>query len=258
MEKKIVRIRDTKIGAGRPKICVPLVAADETELEEALGRLEGTPFDLVEWRADFYREAKQAAAMEDALERIRERLQDKPLLFTFRTQEEGGAQSIEPAAYFVLNERAAKSGMVDIVDVELNRGEELAERLVQAIHRENCCVLGSFHDFSQTPSAERMTRVLQRMQQLDMDITKLAVMPRTRRDVLELLAAAVRMEEELADRPCVTMSMGSLGVISRVAGSFSGSAITFGTAGSSSAPGQIPAGKLEQILRILSESIEEK
>lgn len=89
-----------------------------------------------------------------------------------------------------------------------------------------------------------------------MDITKIAVMPRRRLDVLELLVAAVEMEEVHGDRPCVTMSMGGLGVISRVSGGFSGSAITFGTVGRSSAPGQLPAEKLEDILRILSESIE--
>lgn len=258
MKKRTVMIRNTEIGAGLPKICIPLVAEDEKGLEEALERLQEVPYDMVEWRTDFYRDVEDAETMRRGLTRIRKEIGEKPLLFTFRTGEEGGNRSIEPEAYFVLNRQAAKSGLVDIVDVEKNRGEEPAARLVQAVHEADCFALGSFHDFIQTPSAEKMTSVLCRMQELDMDITKLAVMPKNRRDVLELLTAAVQMKEQLADRPCVTMSMGSLGVISRVTGSFSGSAITFGTAGSASAPGQIPAGKLAQILQILSESIEEK
>ena len=80
-------------------------------------------------------------------------------------------------------------------------------------------------------------------------------MPRDKWDVLKLLEASVRMEQEWADRPFVTMSMGALGSLSRIAGSFSGSAITFGMAGKASAPGQLPASKLENVLRIMSECI---
>ena len=40
------------------------------------------------------------------------------------------------------------------------------------------------------------------------------------------------------------MSMGKLGVISRICGEVFGSAVTFGTAGKASAPGQLPANQL--------------
>ena len=69
--------------------------------------------------------------------------------------------------------------------------------------------------------------------------------------VLELLKAAVRMETCEGDRPCITMSMGRMGLISRIAGSFTGSAVTFATAGRASAPGQIPAREMAGILRAL-------
>ena len=85
-----------------------------------------------------------------------------------------------------------------------------------------------------------------------MDITKLAVMPKCRRDVLRLLEAAVEMEEEKGDRPCITMSMGNLGMISRIAGSLTGSALTFGTAGRASAPGQFSAKEAAEFLRMFA------
>lgn len=251
-----VKIRNTTIGAGQPKICVPLVAEDAGQLSEALARLCKTPYDLVEWRTDFYREVEEENVMRQALELIRQQIGERPLLFTFRTGEEGGNRKIDPETYFDLNVRAAKSGLVDIVDVEINRGEELASRLVRAVHDRQVLALGSFHDFDRTPETEQMVAVLRRMQELDMDITKLAVMPENRRDVLRLLDAAAAMREEYGDRPCVTMAMGSLGVLSRMTGGFTGSAITFATAGAASAPGQIPAEKLKQILHILSECIE--
>ena len=116
MKKRTVMIRNTEIGAGLPKICIPLVAEDEKGLEEALERLQEVPYDMVEWRTDFYRDVEDAETMRCGLARIRKKIGEKPLLFTFRTGEEGGNRSIEPEAYFVLNRQAAKSGLVDIVD----------------------------------------------------------------------------------------------------------------------------------------------
>lgn len=255
MQKKTVTIRQTEIGAGRPKICIPLVASNRRELEAALKSAAQSPCDLVEWRTDFYEGVEEASVRLDALHLIREVLGEVPLLFTFRTAAEGGNRAIDNKDYFLLNAAAADSGLVDIVDVEIYRGEELTRELVKCIHDRKVYALGSNHDFEKTPAEEDIISRLCRMQELGVDITKIAVMPRSRQDVLQLLSAAVKMEECYADRPCVTMSMGNVGVISRVAGSFSGSAITFGTAGAASAPGQIPAGDLEKILRILSESI---
>lgn len=256
MEKRTVKIRDLEIGSGSPKICVPLVAANQQELQKELERMTEVPCDLAEWRVDFYEGIEQEEVRQEALRLIRRYLGYKPLLFTFRTAKEGGHRSISPEEYFKLNLAAAKSGLIDLVDVEIYRDEEMAEVLIKALHKQGVFVLGSNHDFEKTPEKAELIRRLCRMQELGTDLTKIAVMPQKKQDVLELLSAAAAMEETYADRPCITMSMGTEGVISRIAGSFSGSAITFGTAGAASAPGQIPAEKLKVVLQILSESIE--
>lgn len=251
-------VRNLKIGEGLPKICVPLVAEDKKALERQLSQMAAVPCDLVEWRADFYSGIENDRVLEDALALIRERVGEKPVIFTFRTGQEGGNRCISPEEYAYLNERAAASGLADIVDVEINRGEALALRLTKIIQEKGKLVLGSFHDFDQTPENAEMEKTLCRMQELGMDITKLAVMPKSRQDVLRLLELSVKMKEELSDRPFITMAMGTPGVITRAAGGFDGSAVTFGTAGTASAPGQIPADKLQMILQILSEGNEEK
>ena len=256
VNKSPVKVRTTEIGTGLPKICIPLVASDMDELRTALFALEDTPYDLIEWRADFYENVEDSSVRTAALNLIREFIGDHPLLFTFRTKAEGGNRSIKTEDYYALNLAAADSGLVDIVDVEIYRDENRTEAHVRQLHEKGVCTLGSNHDFEKTPPTEEIVKRLCRMQELNLDITKIAVMPRKRRDVLSLMAAAVQMEEQYGDRPCVTMSMGRLGVISRITGSYSGSAITFGTAGKSSAPGQIPVEDLHSILRILSESID--
>ena len=86
--------------------------------------------------------------------------------------------------------------------------------------------------------------------ELHADILKIAVMPRNALDVLTLLEATRRMAD-VADCPLITMSMGALGVISRISGQIFGSAATFGAAASASAPGQPAVLDLDAALAIL-------
>ena len=58
-------------------------------------------------------------------------------------------------------------------------------------------------------------------------------------------------EHSSRPQPLVTMSMGDLGMVSRISGSLTGSAVTFGSAAEASAPGQLPAEALRNILELL-------
>ena len=46
-----------------------------------------------------------------------------PLLFTFRSKKEGGETELSDEAYFALNREAARSGLVDVIDIELFNNE---------------------------------------------------------------------------------------------------------------------------------------
>jgi len=83
-------------------------------------------------------------------------------------------------------------------------------------------------------------------------------MPESAEDVLTLLSATNEMFKKYADRPIVTMSMGPLGVISRMSGEIFGSSMTFGAVGQVSAPGQIPVEQLATALDILHQSLKLK
>ena len=124
--------------------------------------------------------------------------------------------------------------------------------LVEAAHRTGVKIIGSTHDNHATPAKEQIVRHLCQMQQLGADIAKFAVMPQSSRDVLTLLDATLTMQEEHADTPVITMSMGGQGAISRVCGSVFGSCVTFGTAGKASAPGQLPADLLSTFIQSLA------
>lgn len=213
------------------------------------------PVDIVEWRADWYADVSSVEKVIETAKRLRDTLGNIPLLFTFRTANEGGEKAIAPEAYKALNLAVIKSGFADLVDVEVFLGDSLVTEIIPAAHSFGVKVIASNHDFNKTPDKDEIIRRLIKMQDLGADIPKIAVMPNSREDVLTLLAATLEMTEQYADRPVITMSMAGTGVISRLSGETFGSALTFGAASKASAPGQISVEKLHQILSIIHESL---
>ncbi|MBB6215009.1 3-dehydroquinate dehydratase-1 [Anaerosolibacter carboniphilus] len=248
---KIYEVRGVRIGEGRPKIIVPIVGKDKKAILEKARSFEGLPIDVVEWRVDFYEDVFDISKVMDTLNELRMVLLEKPILFTFRTKNEGGEKEISMEEYTRLNKVVANSGLVDLIDVEIFSGDEIVRENIENIHGANVLVVGSNHDFHQTPEKDELLRRLQKMQEMGADIPKIAVMPQTPADVLVLLSATYEMVSCFADRPIITMSMSSKGVISRMAGEVFGSSMTFGAVGQVSAPGQIPVEKLECVLDIL-------
>ena len=182
-------------------------------------------------------------------------LKDTPILFTFRTAKEGGEKAISNEDYKALNMAVAKSGYVDLIDVEAFTGEEIVKSMIQEAHSYGVKVIASNHDFDATPKKDEIVRRLRMMQDYGADIPKMAVMPKSKQDVLTLLSATLEMSQQFADRPIITMSMAGTGVVSRLTGETFGSALTFGAATKASAPGQINVSELEQVLDIIHKSL---
>src|SRR5699024_4818901 len=161
----------------------------------------------------------------ETMKALRDVLGDTPILFTFRTSKEGGEKAIDTDAYVELNQKAAKTGLIDLVDIEAFTGDDAVKAVVDTAHECGVKVVASNHDFHKTPDKEEIVSRLRRMQELGADIPKIAVMPQNKKDVLTLLCATEEMASEYADRPIITMSMAGTGVISRLCGEVFGSAL---------------------------------
>lgn len=246
-----VKVRNLEIGVGLPKICVPIIDKTEEEILESARKITETKANLVEWRVDWFDEIFDFERVQEVLKELRKVLLERPILFTCRTSKEGGQISLTEEQYATLNRYAIESGYVDLVDVEVFGYAESVKELVSYAHTHNTLVVGSNHDFHATPDKEELIRRLTFMQELGVDIPKIAVMPQDKQDVLTLLCATEEMVREHNSTPIVTMSMGPQGVISRIAGKVFGSAMTFGTVGKASAPGQIAVEDLRTVMKIL-------
>ncbi|MDW2643475.1 type I 3-dehydroquinate dehydratase [Citrobacter sp. HN-141] len=251
---KTVTVRNLVIGEGAPKIIVSLMGKDiSTVKSEALAYREAD-FDILEWRVDHFADVASIDAVLEAARAIRDVMVDKPLLFTFRSAQEGGEQALSVENYIALNRAAVDSGLVDMIDLELFTGDDLVKATVEHAHAKNVFVIMSNHDFHKTPAADDIVQRLRKMQELGADIPKIALMPQSKTDVLTLLSATLEMQERYADRPIITMSMAKTGVISRLSGEVFGSAATFGAVKKASAPGQISVTDLRTVLTILHQA----
>lgn len=241
-------LRGVTIGSGLPKICVPVMGTVEAEVLSSADAARLCNPDIVEWRIDHLRDLSQKS-VDNILFQLRQKFPHTPLLVTFRSKAEGGERQLDSLSYVNLLSRIIVSGQADLIDVELFSG--VAEQLVEMAHRHGVTVVGSSHDFVQTPDEEELVARMTQMVKLGCDIPKIAVMPQSPQDVLILLSATQIMKEQYPHVPIITMSMGKLGVISRMCGEVFGSAVTFASAGQASAPGQVPVKELREILKLL-------
>lgn len=243
MEKEGQNPMEIDFTAGLPKICVPLTARALPQLAEELSLAAGVPADLYEWRADCFGDSPAEALTLLAGQACR------PVLCTLRTRDQGGEADLGPQEYEARVFQLLELGGFQLLDIELSCGEEGVSRLAAAAREKGVKTVISYHDFQQTPPEEDMARILAQMKDRGADLPKLACMPRSPEDVLALMRVTRRFSREHG--PVVTMSMGALGRLSRVSGGLTGSCLTFAAGVRPSAPGQLPAQELKEILEIL-------
>lgn len=243
-----VQLKNLVLGAGIPKICVPLVGETRFAVEQEAAAAVQAGADIVEWRADCFCEGAENNSVLEMLMALPEMLHGVPLLFTVRSKAEGGNCPLAPEEIENILLQAVSSGAIDAIDIEFCLGIEICNRVVEKAKEKNVVTIVSSHDFKNTPTTNEMLERLQAMAAVG-QLPKLAVMPHTPQDVLALLEATSRFCA--SGQPAITMAMGWLGGISRVAGEFFGSAVTFGAVQNTSAPGQLPIKELQQTLHLL-------
>ena len=256
---KIVNAGNVTLGEGMPKIAVPVLAANAAEAREQGERIMRSPADLVELRADYIVDCRNADMVRDVLSALKETVPDRPLLFTLRTDAEGGRAELTDAEYETVCCGAMDTGLPDLIDIEHSRGcgpereADTARRLCAYAAERGVITVFSRHDFQGTPPAEEITERMLRMADDGADLVKMAVMPHTEEDAAELLRASAVLKRRQAENgvPFILISMAEKGMISRMSGEVFGSAVTFAQAGLASAPGQIDADDLDRVLRII-------
>ncbi|MBS3994948.1 MAG: type I 3-dehydroquinate dehydratase [Alkaliphilus sp.] len=255
MEIKVVEVRGKKIGGERPQICVPMVGKTKEQLISEAEIIANIKPDLIEWRVDYYDLVDSIPDVLESLSALREILTGYPIIFTCRIDKEGGYRKIAQAHRLELIKTVIKTKKIDIIDFELINDKEEIREILEVAKANGIYAIISNHDFKETPSIESIIETLIKEQELGADIAKIAVMPNNMEDVLNLLYATNTFIEKHAKVPVIAMSMSTKGLISRIAGGFFGSSVTFGLAKEASAPGQIATPELKAVLDILQKNM---
>ena len=242
-----MEIKGKTIGTGKPLLCVPVMESNTEEIIDELRTLAKSEADIVEWRIDTFVDYKNYNAVREVFAAAAECMKEKIFLYIFRTKKQGGMGELAPDELNDLHDLAAESGCVDLLDLEFFE-EEHPARKIRKLHKQGLKVIASHHDFYETPDREVMKMLLEQMCAGDADIVKLAVMPQNMEDVLKLLSVTNEFKEENPDTPVITMSMGKMGMISRLCGESFGAAVTFAAHKKASAPGQMEMHEVADIL----------
>ncbi|KRL62257.1 3-dehydroquinate dehydratase, type I [Lactobacillus psittaci DSM 15354] len=246
-----VKIRNIDLGTGLPKIAVPNVGSNEAEILTSAKEIAQAKPDLMEWRIDYYKSGiEDLTKLTATAKKLRELVGELPILVTFRTKNEGGVLPLTEDKYLELVETVIINRLGDAVDIELFHDENRVKHLVQLAHDYNVVVIMSNHDFEKVPAQDVIEFRLKKMATLGADIPKLACMPQSAGDVLRLLSATDSVHKVL-EQPIITMAMGDLGKVSRIAGQVFGSCLSFGAVGKSSAPGQLSIRDLREAEKFL-------
>ncbi len=249
--KSYMEVKGKRIGQGKPIICVPVMENRKDEIVTEAARLVGLGAEMIEWRVDAFENVHSLNAVREVLEELKPIVENTILLYTFRSKRQGGLKELDYDKIYDLHQVAAESKMVDFIDVEYFDVDDM-DREIRVLQKMGAHVITSHHDFEETPSGEVIAMLLEQMAQSGTDIVKLAVMPHTTEDVLCLLEETNAFHKKYPNQPLITMSMGKLGVISRISGETFGSCVTFGAGQNASAPGQVPMKDLQHILDAIS------
>ncbi|ENU91924.1 type I 3-dehydroquinate dehydratase [Acinetobacter vivianii] len=231
------------------KTIVPITAkTKEQAIAQAKVIAANADADLAEFRIDllsFASDSKQVIALGHELKQI---LGTKPMIATIRTHNEGGQLTISDADYGKTYQAYLQQPFMDMLDVEMFRDQQIVKNTVKLAHAKKVLIVMSNHDFQKTPDEAEIIKRLLKQDELGADILKIAVMPQSKEDVFTLMNATLKVSQQ-SKKPLLTMSMGKLGTISRIATANMGGSFSFGMIGEASAPGQIDVTQLKQFLK---------
>ncbi len=219
----------------KPLIAIPV---DDKEFEKNVDLAKEKGADIIELRIDQFQD-RSIDYILDKVSYIKNL--DLSIIATVRSAKEGGTHISDYE-----RERIFKAVVpeVDIIDIELS-SETLREKVIKIAKENNTLALVSYHDFEKTPSEEEIQVIIDKSVSIGADIVKYAFKVKNKDDISRIMCVTAKNK----DKKLVAIGMGELGRITRVAGFFFGSVITYSYIGVAFAPGQIEIEKLKDELK---------
>ncbi len=136
------------------------------------------------------------------------------------------------------------------VDVEIESMDDFKSDIKKAAVKNKCTMIVSYHDFAKTPVMRELEQVLTWCFESGADIAKVACRVNTIEDNARLLSVYS------FNRNVISIGMGELGRITRIAATLLGAPFTYASIDRErrTAPGQIDSVSLKNIIRMIAEA----
>ncbi len=248
-------IGNVVLGQAPVKIISSICAKTAEEMLEQAKAIEASSADVIEWRADYF---SPNLPWQDSVRAIKN-IVTKPILYTFRSQHEGGVypHPMSDASWRKTVLTAIQSGLFDAVDIEFERGRP--ELLVEAARQAGMTSVVSWHSFTPGEYDQEMGYFgrLNKMCFTRADVLKIVAMPEKGVDIARFIEeVAVARAEVKIPQPIIAMCMGKTGALTRIGGTAFGSCATFASVIKTSAPGQLDVETTRKLLDLFSEENE--
>ncbi|HET9339413.1 MAG TPA: type I 3-dehydroquinate dehydratase [Casimicrobiaceae bacterium] len=251
-QEKVIDLRGKRMGGPTPLICSPLVARTPERLAAETAAVLAKRPDVIEWRVDFFEPIADTQAVLASGRAMRAAAGETPIIFTCRAQHEGGqANALDADGVARLYDAVGGAGLVDLLDFELSNPAAIVKRVRERSREHATRLILSYHNFSYTPARDLLVERFLEAERMGADVAKVAAMPRDRDDVIALMSATAAAST-VARIPLISMSMGPLGVATRMVGGVFGSSLSFAIGEGASAPGQMPIADLVAVFGALA------
>ena len=224
------------------KLVVSVMPKTLQEVQELdISRYEDA--DIIEWRADFFPKEE----IINVAPAVFEKFAGRELMLTIRTRPEGGNIDLSDEEYVALIKEVAEFYQPDYIDFEYFSHKGKFDDMLDFPN-----LVLSYHNFEETP--ENMMEILSELTSLTPKVVKVSVMAHNEQDVLDLMNYTRGFKTLNPEQDFVTISMGKIGKISRIAADLTGSSWSFASQEEPSAPGQISLSNMKKIQEILDEN----
>lgn len=227
---KKLKIADFQTGK-LPAVAVSIIESDFQKIVKQIAIANNASCDLIEWRVDFFISKFKTIPSLNELKVIAKST-NKPMIFTWRTFEEGGQAPFKLEMYLELYRRAVASNF-QVLDIEY-RHFNLLRTFISEVEGE-IPIICSWHDFNHVSKSLLSQGI--KMSQTGAEIIKVAVMPQTSSEVDLFLKETKKLNNRIS-QPLISVAMGSKAQNTRLIGYKFGSSLTFGSLKDPSAPGQ--------------------
>jgi len=245
------------------KICVPIPikSANILEFKSRIENVMGSNPNLIELRYDYIDDVQKITQsfIKEVLDNVDPKI---PVIFTFRSHNEGGKIKIDEITRFKILKTLVLS-RPHYLDIEMNTEKRFLKEILNLASQNDVNLIFSHHNFDETPSYEVISDQIEKFleimreefsldsKRLEKVILKVVFKANSFED--NLISLKICKEFSIRKTNIISFCMGTLGIFSRIHCVLNGSFLTYASIVEETAPGQIDITSLREALKVLQE-----